>query len=323
MTGSIGEIRSIAALCAREPVVVADVGARQESGARWMSHFPVAEIMAFDPDPDECRLIEERFAALASPTHRFRALPVALSDVEGRETLHLTAKLECSSLFRPNLGLLRRFADVERFAIQREVSVEVTRLDAIRARQALPEVDLLKLDVQGAELKVLQGARASLAHCLALEIEVEFVPLYEGQALFADVDAFVRAAGFTLFDIRPQRWSRIADAPRDPYAGGRQLMWGDAVYLRDLAAAGSAGEDLREDGRVLKSALIAEHYGQRDYARELLTVALQQRKGSSEWMRDFLAYLSADDARRQVPARNRRSLWSRVRQAAHLILTPE
>lgn len=320
MTQSLAAHPHVAEWIRKEPVVVADVGARRESGSRWMAPFPAVEIWAFDPDPEECRLIEARFAAIARPPNRLRAFPVALSDVDGRETLYVTAKPDCSSLFRPNRELLARFADVERFAVLREETVEVNRLDRLRQESRGPSIDLIKLDVQGAELKVLKGARECLADCLALEIEVEFSPLYEGQALFSDIDSFVRAAGFTLFDIRAQRWCRTCEAPRDPYAGGKQLIWGDAIYLRDDGA--SAGPP-RRLVPTLKLALMAEHYGFRDYARELLGLAQQRWGGEFPWLRECVDLLAWKAPPAAPAVRRAPSFRSLVKRAVRKILSTE
>lgn len=322
MITKLGEQSDVVALCKAAPVVVADVGARRESGARWMAQFPAVEILAFDPDPEECGRIEARFAALPPSAHHLRAFPVALSDVDGRETLYITAKPDCCSLFKPNREMLGHFADLERFDVLREEAVSVKRLDSLRREGRLPPIDLLKLDVQGAELKVLKGAQECLADCLALEIEVEFSELYEGQALFADVDSFVRAAGFSLFDIRPQRWTRKCEAPTDPYERGRQLIWGDAIYLRDFKsippqAAGGAPV------RMLKLALMAEQYGHRDYAREILADAQGRPGGAAPWLRECADILAAAAQSATSGSRPSRTPWQVVKRAVRKFFPTE
>lgn len=56
----------------------------------------------------------------------------------------------------------------------------------------------MKLDVQGSELSVLQHARRVLQDVTALQVEVEFIRLYENQPLFAYVDMFLRDQGFVF-----------------------------------------------------------------------------------------------------------------------------
>jgi hypothetical protein len=55
----------------------------------------------------------------------------------------------------------------------------------------------------------LEGATTILTDSVfGLEIEVEFVHMYENQPLFEDVDAFVKKFGFYLFDLKPYYWKR-------------------------------------------------------------------------------------------------------------------
>jgi hypothetical protein len=80
----------------------------------------------------------------------------------------------------------------------------------------VPEVrriDLLKLDVQGSELAVLQGGRDKLAQALAVHTEVSFVTLYRGQPPFGEIDGELRWPGFM-----PHCFDQIKPAPIAPSA---------------------------------------------------------------------------------------------------------
>jgi len=68
--------------------------------------------------------------------------------------------------------------------------VQTIRLDDVRDAD---DAAYLKLDVQGAELDVLRGAQRLLEQILVIQTEVEFVPMYLGQPLFAEVDQALRA----------------------------------------------------------------------------------------------------------------------------------
>jgi methyltransferase FkbM-like protein len=104
-----------------------------------------------------------------------------------------------SSLYAPNTPLLAAFDRLEELVrVVREIPIETHRLDDV------PEAagaDYLKIDVQGAELDVLRGAPRLLAEALVVHAEVEFVPLYREQPLFADVDRTLRGAGYGLFAL--------------------------------------------------------------------------------------------------------------------------
>lgn len=81
-------------------------------------------------------------------------------------------------------------------------------------------VDVFKLDTQGSELDVLRGASKVLETVSWVIVEVEFVPLYEFQPLFADVDMFLRSKGFEFWNLMDVN-----------YRGG-QMIWADAYYVK-------------------------------------------------------------------------------------------
>lgn len=114
-----------------------------------------------------------------------------------------------------------------------KTEVETKRLDDI------PEVagtDFLKLDVQGAELMILEGGTQLLEDVVVIHTEVEFAPLYVGQPLFADIDGFLRSQGFVLhrFNGLAGRAFKPFLKDNDPGAPLSQTLWGDAVFIKDF-----------------------------------------------------------------------------------------
>jgi FkbM family methyltransferase len=63
-------------------------------------------------------------------------------------------------------------------------TISLSTLDEWALANDIRQIDFLKLDTQGAELDVLRGGEQSLSPVRALEIEVEFNPIYIGQPLF-------------------------------------------------------------------------------------------------------------------------------------------
>jgi FkbM family methyltransferase len=78
-----------------------------------------------------------------------------------------------------------------------DVEVPLEALDSVLPAFVAPSARLfVKADVQGYEKEVLLGAKQILAQTIALQLEVSFVPLYDGQPLFQEIFDFVGHHGF-------------------------------------------------------------------------------------------------------------------------------
>ena len=178
-------------LLGRRAITIADAGAAGGIAKRWRPLAPALRIVAFEPDgrsdvpTSEAEVVLVRKAAAA---------------FTGIATLYMTRKPRTSSLLRPNVELRKRYPDPERADVVGKLQVACTTIDAAFAELGIDGPDFIKIDTQGTELDVLKGAERALATCLALEVEVEFQPLYEGAALFRDIDAYV--SGFGVRTLR-------------------------------------------------------------------------------------------------------------------------
>jgi FkbM family methyltransferase len=77
-----------------------------------------------------------------------------------------------------------------------EISLQMKRLDEILTPQDLVDFSHWVVDVQGAELIVLQGAGDLLNNCFTLDVEVSTYETYKGGAKFEELDSFLRDRGF-------------------------------------------------------------------------------------------------------------------------------
>ena len=101
----------------------------------------------------------------------------------------------------------------------------------IAARSYARECDVtfVTIDTQGYEGFVLDGATEVLSKAVGLHVEVSFVPLYDGQALFDEIVDRIRDAGFYLWGI----WDGI----HGPESG--RMLQVDATFFRDTLIRGS------------------------------------------------------------------------------------
>lgn len=138
-------------------------------------------------------------------------------------------------------------------------------------------IDFIKLDAQGADLPIMQGAGAYLSDILAVQMELQFIELYEGQPLFHEANQFMLESGFELLDLEPSRWlNRHADASRQETG---RLVQCDALYCRPLAYWQSRG--MADDDRLCRLMLVLAATGQGAEAWALLKTATEQRNGAA------------------------------------------
>ncbi|QIZ71785.1 FkbM family methyltransferase [Oxynema aestuarii] len=235
----------------------------------WEIFAPRLNIYGFDADLDACD------RANSDLKHRQvnwkeKHIPIALSNSVGLSTLYVTQHPMCSSLYPPNEIYLDRFTGLpELVNLDFSIEIETTTLDDVCITEKISEIDFLQIDVQGADLQVLEGASKILSKSvLTIQVEVEFSELYSNQPLFADVDIYLRKHGFTLFDLT-KAYRRRRHSPIHSTVHPGQLLWGDAFYFRDLIEE-NLNTDLKNPETILKLACIADVLEFSDYALELL-----------------------------------------------------
>jgi FkbM family methyltransferase len=261
-------------------LTVVDCGARSaDLEEKWSALDERVFIHGFDADEAECERLNRQ-----SVNARF--YPLCLSSTVGDADFHVTRAAHSSSLYPPAKTVTRwksgldgktAFRTAEYFDVVDVRRVRTTTLSAWADAHGISDIDFIKLDVQGAELDVLRGAGPLLGQAVGMEVEVEFVPLYEGQPLFADVDGFARQQGFCFYDFlftHTGHYVGRLHSPVDRFlvksqthlsqlAG--QLVTADALYFRD-----PIGRDAMPPEKCLKLVVLSEIYGHVEFAFELL-----------------------------------------------------
>lgn len=202
---------------------VVDVGANDGWFARVVCRFaPQASISSYEP----LRSMRGTLDAMATAFTRMRVFPVALGSVRGQLTIKEAAYSGLSSLrdFGDNASYQERFSTT----ILDEYLVEVSTLDEQYSRDSVwqnARHTLLKIDTQGFELEVLEGARGLLDadRIDVILIELSTVESYRGQALYDQIVAYLSKYHFRLFDIYPFCRSSATG----------QLTEMDAVFVRE------------------------------------------------------------------------------------------
>ena len=81
---------------------------------------------------------------------------------------------------------------------QKEVVVQTIKLSTYFKKNSIDRVDIMWMDIQGAELMALVGLGSDISKLSILNTEVEFVEIYQNQPLFGQIKKFMNANGFLL-----------------------------------------------------------------------------------------------------------------------------
>ncbi len=182
---------------------------------RLLRNFPKANVYGFEPNS----LYANTLLQYAKEDSRFSPYFVALSDHEGTADLQKTSSPGSTSLFTP--GKYLKKLDPHGTSVRSTEKVKVTTIDQWSIRNGNPAIQLMKFDIQGGELKALQGATRLLNNStLLIYTEVLFNSLYDNGAIFCEIDLFLRKQGFVLHDIYKPK-----------YDSNGLLLWGNAIYL--------------------------------------------------------------------------------------------
>lgn len=191
-------VRIVTTLTALGLDTVLDVGANigQFGSALRASGFR-GRLISCEPLTDAFAQLERRSAN--DPDWTVRQLAV------GAEPGTLEINVAGNSFSSSLLPMTRAHADAapgSDFVGTQPVAV-TTVADLARELGVDPARALLKIDTQGYESQVLDGAGPLVGQFAAVALELSFVPLYEGQRLFDDLVARLVAAGFTLYGLEP------------------------------------------------------------------------------------------------------------------------
>lgn len=177
--------------CTFKPSNVFEIGANYAQDAEYLrKRFGLKEsnIYIFEPHSAIIKAVRELYS--------FNSYDIAISNHNGRAVFHAidieNNEYKNSGISSLKKGLTtnsRNFVDIE---------VDVVRMDTFIRENKIESVDLLKLDVEGANYEVLEGFGDELSRVKAIQVEGEYRQYWEGQKLYWDIEQLLRQSNFEL-----------------------------------------------------------------------------------------------------------------------------
>jgi FkbM family methyltransferase len=169
------------------PRTIVDVGVAKGTPDLYLS-FPDSYFLLIEP-------LKEYESALKSTLMKFKGSYVmaAAGSSFGQVTLNVHKNhLEGSSLYKESMG-----SEADGY----EITVPMIKVDDILQEKGLKGPYLLKIDAQGAELDVLEGAHRAMAEAEVISLEVSMFEFMKAAPQFSEVIFYMKNHGFVAYDI--------------------------------------------------------------------------------------------------------------------------
>lgn len=188
-----------------QAVIIFDIGSCDGLDAiKYSRLFSNSKVYAFEPLLDNFHLIKNNIAEYK--VDNIFPINVALSDENGEAEFFISSGKpndveesdwnygnKSSSLLAPEKTLeIHSWLKFEKKEL-----VKTVTLNSFCKENNIPLIDYIHMDVQGAEIMVLKGAKEILSKVKMIWMEVENMELYKNQPLKEDVECFMKKHGFT------------------------------------------------------------------------------------------------------------------------------
>lgn len=178
--------------------LVFDIGANEGQFAREIREYGyTGKIVSFEPLSSVRKSLLEFASADANWEIHDQS---AIGDKDGDIEIHIAGNSVSSSVL-PMLDSHSSAAAGSAYVASEQVPI--ARLDSVANQYIKPVSNLfIKIDTQGFEWQVLDGAPETLLQARGVLCEMSLVPLYNSQRLWKDIIVRLEAAGFVLWAIQ-------------------------------------------------------------------------------------------------------------------------
>lgn len=250
-------------------VTVVDAGARYGIHPSWEPVKKLVNFKMFEVDPKECKRLKIKYEKF----NNIDIFNLALASKKGelefifREHKGLTSVYETSDEIKKNNYKSMEFQEINKFKTKSD------KLDDIFSND---DIDFLKLDVEGAELDVLNGSNNLLnSSILGVRSEVCFSPVFKNAPLFGDIDNKLRDFKFQLInlDYDGKGAAKNEFTLNDKYGN---LISSDGVWIKPLSVLLN-GSEVNAALSIIKTSLFLTLNHATDIAVDFLSEANRRK----------------------------------------------
>ena len=255
----------------------AKTGKTKEPFYKILDYFPHSKIIGFEIDKRVC----DKMNSEASEGIKY--YPYALGKANEKKKLYNTQAPMCTSLYKPNEKLISLYNNLDFAYLKNETEIETITLDNFISKNSIDNLDFIKIDTQGSELDIFNGGKNSLKNVVKIICEVEFVPIYEDQPLFGDVNKFLNENGFMF-----NKFLGLSGRALKPLILNKDLnkasqhMWSDAVFIKNIEVIQNLSDD-----KLLKLCILSAAYFSMDLS--FFCLSIYDRRYSSNLAKNWIS----------------------------------
>lgn len=208
----------IQGICGPDVSLIIDVGANKgQMLAMFLRLFNNAKIICFEPMPDACIILDQ----IAEKNNNITIVNCALGESRGSHRFNINQNDSTSSFLDVEPAAIARYGD-SIMGKKGRIEVEINTLDEYCSENNVANIDLLKIDVQGYEKYVLQGAIGLLQNkkISVIMLEVCLSHLYINQSRFSE-----------LLRIMDDNNYKMHSFYGENYDDKNGYEWGDVVFV--------------------------------------------------------------------------------------------
>jgi FkbM family methyltransferase len=183
----------------KSDLIILDVGAyKGDVTLVYSILFPDSKIFSFEPFYESFTVLQERTASLRN----IYTINKALGNSIGKSIFYSNKSAPTNSILPPHSESSKFWNESYPNTIE-TVEIELDTIDNFVSRNGIDKIDILKIDAQGSEYLVLNGAINTMQQnkISLIYLEIILVPTYEGQKYLDDYFYFLRSFGFMLYNF--------------------------------------------------------------------------------------------------------------------------
>jgi len=184
-----------------DELVIFDIGSRDcEQSIEFFNNFPNSKIYAFECNPNTLDICKKNIKAYSD---RITLIEGAVCDYDGTITFYPINQQKTITTWKDgNPGASSIFKSNGKYIIETYVQDEIItkchRLDSIMTKYNIPKVDIIWMDLQGAELLALKGLGEHLTNVKYIYTEISHKEIYSGQVMFKELNDFIISNDFII-----------------------------------------------------------------------------------------------------------------------------